>query len=297
MKKKFLLLICFVTVLLFSVQAQKGTVDQLMGYTSKSDSVGWSFSGLVGLTFGQTSLTNWSAGGDNTISGDFMLNASANYLKNKWFWDNNLFGEYGMIYSSSYDWRKSTDKINFTSVAGHGISSQWSVSLLLNFRTQLAKGYDYPNTDNYISGLMVPGYSNAALGFTYKPNAKYTVFLSPVTERATFVLDKYLSGNGKFGVNPGEKVKWETGAYVRATTNQTIAPNLSLISTLDMFTSYSENFGNIDINWDILLSYKINKLLTTTLNTTLRHYDAEIQKLQFKEVFGLGFTYNFNSKK
>lgn len=294
MKKRLLLSFTLLMGLFTITYAQKTTIDQLMGYKTVTDSLeGWKYSGLVGITFGQTSLTNWSAGGDNTVSGNFILNASANYKKDRWFWDNNLGLEYGLIYSSSDDWKKSSDKINLTSIAGRNISRKWSASFLLNFKTQFAKGYKYPDRDNYISTFMAPGYADAALGFTYKPNSNYTVFLSPVTERATFVLDDILSDVGAFGVDPGKKMKWETGAYVRATANQTVWNDLSIISTLDMFTPYNDDFGNVNVNWDILLSYKLNSFLTATLNTTLRYYDEEITKIQFKEIFGLGFTYKF----
>jgi hypothetical protein len=119
------------------------------------------------------------------------------------------------------------------------------------------------------------------------------LFISPLAERATFVLNDSLSNIGAFGVDPGKKMKWETGAYLTATTNQTIYGNIGIISTLDLFTPYNKNFGNVDVNWDLLISCKINKLLTATLNTTLRYYDAEIQRIQFKEILGLGLTYNF----
>jgi len=233
------------------------------------------------------------AGGNNTLSGDFIFNASMNYLKDKIFWDNNLALEYGTIYSSSTDWMKAADKLSLTSIAGRKISKTWSVSALLNFYTQFANGYNYPDRSNYISTLMAPGYLDLALGFTYKPNAKYSLFLSPVTERATFVLDDSLSSAGAFGITPGKKTKFETGAYVLATTTQTISSNLNLISSLDLFTPYSEDFGHINVNWDLLLNYKLNKLLTATLNTTLRYYEKEIEKVQFKEILGLGFTYKF----
>lgn len=294
MKKRLLMSFAIIMGFFTVINAQTAATNQLIGYKASADTLqGWKYSGLVGITFGQTSLSNWSAGGDNTVSGDFILNASANYTKDRWFWDNNLALQYGLVYSSSDDWKKSSDKINLTSVGGKGISKKWSVALLLNFQTQFAKGYKYPDRDHYISNFMAPGYLDAALGFTYKPNAKYTIFLSPVTERATFVLNDSLSDIGAFGVDPGKKTKWETGAYVRATTNQTIWNDLSVISTLDMFTPYNSNFGNVNINWDILLSYKLNKFLTATLNTTLRYYDEEITKVQFKEVLGLGFTYKF----
>lgn len=297
MEKKILLL--FLITLLAGVPGgisaqDKATVDQLKGYSAAADTAsGWKFSGLTGLTFGQTSLTNWKAGGDNTISGNATLNLTANYRNEKWFWDNTLFTEFGMIYSSANDWQKAADKVNLTSVGGRSISKYWSFSALFNFKTQFAKGYDYPDKDKYLSTFMAPAYADLALGFTYKPNANYSLFLSPLAERATIVLNDSLSDAGAFGVDPGDKIKLTTGAYLMATTNQTLWGNLSLISTLDMYTPYNKNFGNVDINWDLLLNYKLNKFFTVNLNTTLRYYDQEVKKVQFKEVFGLGVTYTF----
>jgi len=292
--KKFFLLLSGLFILM-SAQAQdtQKVVNDLTNYAKEDTTRGWKHSGISNLTFGQTSLQNWVAGGDNTVSGDFIFNASMNYLNNKFFWDNNLSVEYGLVYSSATDWMKAADKLNLTSIAGRKISKTWSISALLNFYTQFAKGYNYPDKSVYISNLMAPGYLDIALGFTYKPNSKYTLFLSPVAERATFVLNDSLSNAGAFGVDPGKKTRFETGAYLLAGTNQTISSNLSLISTLDLFTPYTKDFGNIDVNWDLLINYKLNKLLTATLNTTLRYYDKEIHKVQFKEILGLGFTYQF----
>ncbi|MCL1938953.1 MAG: DUF3078 domain-containing protein [Candidatus Azobacteroides sp.] len=297
MKKRLIVSFCLLSGLFFCVQAQeiKTTVDNLAAYHAKADSIqGWKKSGLIGITFGQTALSNWAAGGDNTVSGDFFLNLSANYLKNQWFWDNNLSLQYGMISSSAYDyWQKSADKINFASIGGRKFSDKWAFALLLNFNTQFARGYDYGKSkDVYISTFMAPAYLDMALGFTYKPNPKYTIFLSPLAERAIFVLDDSLSNAGALS-DPGKKVKWETGAYIKATTNQEILQNLSLISSLDLFTPYNKDFGNVDLNWDLLLNYKLTKLLTATVSTTLRYYDNEIKKVQFKEILGLGLTVNF----
>lgn len=295
MKKNVLALLVFFTGFTIIVNAQdKATVDRLAAYAIKDTTKGWKTSGLIGLTFGQTSLTNWAAGGDNTVTGDLTVNLTANYLNNKWFWDNNLMGEFGLVNSSANDyWQKAADQLNLTSIVGRNLTDKWAFSALLNFRTQFAKGHNYPDTDHYISTFMAPAYGDLALGFTYKPNPKYTLFLSPLAERATFVLNDSLSNIGAFGVDPGDKIKWATGAYLMASTNQTLAANLSLISTLDMFTPYNSNFGNVNINWNLLLNYKFHKLFTATLNTTLRYYDSEIGKVQFKEILGLGLTYTF----
>ena len=293
MKKFFILLAGLFILVGAYAQDTKKVAGSLTGYVKEDTVQGWKHSGISSLTFGQTSLHNWVAGGNNTVSGDFVFNASLNYVKNKFFWDNNLSFEYGLVYSSSTDWMKAADKLNLTSIAGHKISKTWSVSALLNFYTQFTKGYNYPDKSRYISNLMAPGYLDAALGLSYKPNKNYSLFVSPVSERATFVLDDSLSNSGAFGVEPGKKMKFDTGAYLLASTNQTLLDNLSLISTLDLFTPYTEDFGNIDVNWNVLLSYKINKLFTATINTTLRYYDKEVQKIQFKEIFGLGLTYKF----
>ena len=293
MKKFFLVLAGLFILMGAYAQDTKEIATGLTGYARADTTQGWKHSGISSLTFGQTSLTNWAAGGNNTVSGDFIFNASLNYLKDKFFWDNNLALEYGLLYSSVSDWQKATDKLNLTSIAGRNISKAWSVSALLKFYTQLTKGYNYPDKDHYISTFMAPGYLDLALGFTYKPNPKYSVFLSPVAERAIFVLNDSLSNVGAFGVDPGKKTKFETGALLLASTTQTLLTDLNLISTLDLFTPYNKDFGNIDINWNVLLSYKINKLMTANLSTTLRYYDKEIQKIQFKEILGLGFAYQF----
>ena len=297
MKKSLFVLFCLSSGLFFCVQAQntKTTANSLAAY-AKTDTVqGWKRSGLIGITFGQTTLKNWAAGGDNTVSGDFFLNVTANYLKDNWFWDNNASLQFGMISSTAYDYlQKSADKINLASIGGRKFSDKWSVAFLLNFNTQFARGYNYAESkDLYISRFMAPGYLDAALGFTWKPNKNYAMFLSPLAERTIFVVDDSLSNAGALGVDPGKKTRWETGAYLKATTNQTLGQNISLISSLDLFTPYSKKFGNVDINWDLLLNYKLNKLLTATLSTTLRYYENEIQRVQFKEILGLGFTVNF----
>jgi hypothetical protein len=64
----------------------------------------------------------------------------------------------------------------------------------------------------------------------------------------------------------------------------------------------------VDVNWDLLLTFKVNEFLSASLLTQLI-YDYDIQfgedttghgeldtfesRVQFKELFGLGLTYTF----
>ena len=119
----------------------------------------------------------------------------------------------------------------------------------------------------------------------------------------TFVLDSRLSDAGAFGVKPGKKALAEIGALAVANYKRKLAENINLVTKLTLFTPYNKNFGNIDINWDMMIAFKINKFLTTTLTTNLV-YDDDIKtvdshgnqrgaKVQFREVLGLGLAYSF----
>ena len=75
--------------------------------------------------------------------------------------------------------------------------------------------------------------------------------------------------------------------------------NVNQIINVDFFIPYNKQFGNVDMNWDVL----INKYLNATLNTTLK-YDNDVKtindegekrgaKVQFKDILGIGVAYNF----
>ena len=79
--------------------------------------------------------------------------------------------------------------------------------------------------------------------------------------------------------------------------------NVNQIINVDFFIPYNKQFGNVDMNWDVLINMKINKYLNATLNTMLK-YDNDVKtfddngtkhgaKVQFKEILGVGLAYNF----
>ena len=55
----------------------------------------WKTSLQTKLDLGQTSLTNWAAGGYNTVSLKTFIDANANYSKGEMFWNNRLQLDYG----------------------------------------------------------------------------------------------------------------------------------------------------------------------------------------------------------
>ena len=78
--------------------------------------------------------------------------------------------------------------------------------------------------------------------------------------------------------------------------------NVNQIINVDFFIPYNKQFGNVDMNWDVLINMKINKYLNATLNTTLK-YDNDVKtindegetrgaKVQFKDNLGISVAYN-----
>ncbi len=264
----------------------------------------WKLSGSAGINFSQTSFSNWSAGGDNAVAGNALLNAGLDYKKGHWLWQNTLVLEYGITSTKTNGMQKSSDRIEIGTQLGYTTDNRWYYSAMADFKTQFYKGYNYPNKEEYISKFMAPAYSNISVGIEYKPEDKfYSVYYSPVAVKMTFVRDDALSEDGAFGVDPGKKFRAEFGSYLKAKAQKDIMENVKLITDVNFFTAYDKSFGNVDIEWNMLISMKINKYLNASLNTTLK-YDDDVKyvdsegitkgpRVQFKEILGIGIGYNF----
>ncbi|MDD4515032.1 DUF3078 domain-containing protein [Massilibacteroides sp.] len=263
----------------------------------------WDLKGVTGINLSQTSLSNWSAGGENSMAGNIYLNGGLKRKSGNWLWVNTLVLEYGLSKIESDGTKKTNDNIDFSTQLGYSTNNKLFYTAMGSFKTQFYKGYNYPDKSKIISDFMAPAYSNLSLGLEYRPKSNYSIFFSPASAKLTFVEDDYLSSIGAFGVDPGDKFKAEIGTYLKARLEQGLMENVNLISTLDLFTAYDKSFGNIDVNWDVLISMKINKYLSATLNATLK-YDDDVKatndqgqqigpKIQFKEILGVGIAYNF----
>jgi hypothetical protein len=284
-------------LMLMAIGVQAQTDDK--GYEDGK----WVLSGVTGINLSQTALSNWSAGGENTLAGNAYLNGSLLRKSGNWLWQNTLVMEYGISNNKTNGNRKTNDNINFVTQLGYTQNNVLFYTLMGDLKTQFYKGYKYPDKENYISTFFAPAYSNISLGIDYRPKSNYSIYFSPISAKMTFVEDDYLSDLGSFGVDPGKKFKIEMGAYLKGRIEQEVMENVKVVSSVDFFTSYDDQFGNVDINWDVLVSMKINKFLSATLNTTLK-YDNDVKtvdsegtshgaKVQVKEVLGVGLAYNF----
>ena len=263
----------------------------------------WTHSGLAGINFSQTSFTNWSEGGENSIASNVYFNGSLNYKEGKNAWDNDLSANYGVNYTDATQWRKNIDNLNLSSKFGRQITDKLYYAALFDFKTQMGYGYQYNDSSReIISKFLTPGYLNLSVGIDYKPNDNISLYYSPVAGKMTLTNDTVFST--RYGVDAGKKTRFELGSSFKGTVNYSLLEDkLTLKSTLDLFTAYNESFGNVDVNWDVLVGLNVTSLLTVTFQSTLK-YDDDIKyiddnggihgaRVQFKEILGVGLSYKF----
>lgn len=316
-KQILLLLICIVIPSCF-LFAQDSTMI-------KKDTT-WKSGGFLSLNINQVSLNNWAAGGESSFSLTGLFNYFANYKFDGASWDNSLDLGYGVIKSDGDPMRKNEDKIELNSKYGHLAQGSFYYSGLMNVRTQFSAGYNYPNDSVEVSNFGAPAYITLALGMDYRPNPTFSLFLSPATGRITIVTNQILADSGAYGVDKaefdaaGNKIKdgklmrVEFGAYLSAKYQNTIMENIDLLTKITLFDNYTDkvasNRTNIDVNWDFLLTMKVNKYISASIfANAIYDHDIDIPtyetingvktevskgpKTQFKESIGIGFGYRF----
>ncbi|MFM7768744.1 MAG: DUF3078 domain-containing protein [Bacteroidota bacterium] len=307
---KILYLVAFLLFVLggSSAFSQTAALESVKRDTTSDRSKAWKRSGFVGLNFTQVSLSNWSAGGSNSISGLALFKYAANYKDEKNSWDNFIDLAYGISQEGDDNPRKSDDKLDISTKYGRFAFKNWYYSALAGFRSQFAKGYNYPNDSVAISNFLAPGYLTVALGMDYRPNDFLTVLASPCAGRMIIVNDDSLAALGSFGVDSAKNTKLEIGAMVRILFKKDIIENVGLINKLELYTDYMGDLSKVDVNWEITLNMKVNEYISANLTTHLI-YDEDTKvgidsnddgsidtfgpRTQFKEVLGVGLSYKF----
>lgn len=63
----------------------------------------WKINGKFAFIFNQSSFSNWSSGGENTVAGNFNVNYDFNYKKENINWDTRLITSYGLSHFGEKD--------------------------------------------------------------------------------------------------------------------------------------------------------------------------------------------------
>lgn len=287
-----------------------------------TDSVShWEDKNNIGFFISEILFVNWNAGGTSSISGLLKTQFNRNYTTDNTRWANELIMRYGMNKQDGVELRKTEDAFQFSSTFGYreNEKSNWYHSAKFNLNTQFTNGYKYPNKEVSVSGPFAPAYSFLGVGAEYASEKKDRLFyFSPFTSKVTYVGNQRLADKGAFGVpkaiydadgnlvEHGKKIKSELGTLITAYYKKQIAKNINFENRLSLYSDYINKYGNVDIDYDMVLNLVVNQYVKTNIGIHVV-YDDDIKakeeidgtqvtvgpKTQLKQVLGVGMTYTF----
>ena len=286
--------------------AQDPTVQELKNTGEKtldedtSHYQGWKKGGYLNLGLAQGGTSNWAAGGEkSSFSVNAHLNLYANLRSGKNRWTNNLDLFYAVIRTTSSGMRKNDDRIDYFTKYSYMFKPKWGFGVVGTFRTQFTKGFDYSETPHRLtSDFMAPAYLTIAPGINWQPCSSFSLFLSPISARWTFV-KRYTDSLGpSYALDPGKSTRLEAGAYLSANYKKEIFKNVTYRGRLDLYSNYLHNPQNVDVFWTNLFGLKVNKWLTVTYTFDFI-YDNDIKlfgpghnapRPQTKTLLSVGFV-------
>lgn len=269
---------------------------------------GWTSEGTIQLLFNQSAFNHeWTGGGTSSIAGNLNLNYEENYRYDNFSWTNRIHANYGLTKVKTDEFaRKTSDRFELNSVAGLQMkNSNWYYSYFLNFRTQFDKGYNFskdPETGETLrteyTHFLSPAYLQTGPGFMWKRNENFVVNIAPATARFIFVDDKFTTTpgyvNGQyFGVDEGKSSRFEFGASLNAYLQFEVMSDVVMENSINLYSNYLDQPGNVDIDYLMNLEMGINKYLSANLLFQAIYDDNAVAAFQIREVFGLGINYNF----
>ena len=265
----------------------------------------WKNSGNALFLVNQSSFSNWTSGGQSSISGTLKIDYNFNYSDNGWDWDTKVISNFGLNKISGSDFLKKTDdRIEINSVLGkkfnNDIIGRWSYSSFFNFQTQFAKGYRFgkdangnPNRTEK-SRFFSPATVQLGVGMYWKKSKDLWVNVAPMTGKLILVNRRFTENLNEnqtfFGVKKGGNSRFELGASVRSYYKSEIFENVTMENRLSLYSDYLDRPQNIDFDCTFNFIMKVNQYVSTNLIFQFVYDDNEIKRVQVREVLGVGLN-------
>ncbi|NNF34052.1 MAG: DUF3078 domain-containing protein [Saprospiraceae bacterium] len=279
----------------------------------------WSINLSLGTDISQLLQINPKVGaGENRFGIGWVINTNADYKKERLAWDTDLIWNFsiqrlgeGLLVGSeeSVPFQKSIDEIRLKSKLGYKFKkeSKFFYALDFSFLSQITRTYDgnylkdikNPEVDDHpISRFLSPAQTTFSIGIDYKPNKKFSFFLSPLGYKSIMVLDDEIANDvvtnnqgiitGSVHGNPVtlsedkttllgfKNIRHEMGALFRAIyQNKFKKGKIKLKSGLVMYSNYLDTPSRVDYEWTTETNIQILNGLNLSLLTIL-FYDYDV---------------------
>ncbi|MFP4289704.1 MAG: DUF3078 domain-containing protein [Bacteroidales bacterium] len=274
----------------------------------------WNYAFSSAFILNQTFLSNWSKGGENSLSSMLDIHARAEYNNKaaKTQWSNNGRLRYGTIVTEEHGFRSNTDMLEFNSKFNKELRPKMDFSSVFYMKTQVAKGYNFPNDSVVISRFLNPATLTIGTGVEYEPFKKTRLNLSPLSYKNTFALDTANIDQTAHGIDAEKRARQEMGGQLVINSTVSILEDMNISNNIRLFSNYLEKPQNVDVDWELGIEKQISWFFMIRLNLHMI-YDDDIKfpvldendepvilpdgtekkspKLQFKQYLGLTLSF------
>jgi len=245
---------------------------------------------VAGLNISQIAFSNWTQGGENSLTWTITGKFNAMYKTEKWEFKNELKAVYGQTKIASDGVKVTDNELFMETVFSYNIG--WVVDPFIgnNILTQISTGYDYTDAGKIeIADFFDPGYITQSIGFTYGQSKIVQTRLG-LAFKETITSSFTMYSDDPDTPDKIETFKFETGIESVTDLKIPIDENTALVSKLGLFSAF-DRFDVWDIRWDNLITAKINKWLNVNLTYLLIYDKVQSPTAQMKQGLQLGITY------
>jgi hypothetical protein len=273
----------------------------------------WKYHTETAFVLNQAALSNWVKGGENSISTALDITGYADYNNKLLKVSSNNFArlKFGYLKSGGDPLRKNIDLLETNSKLNHKAFGKFDFSGIMLFKTQIAAGKNYfktsagKDTSTLVSKFMNPAIITIGFGLDYKPNKTTSINLSPLSYKGTFVTDTTHIDQTQYGIAKNRKSLNEPGASFMITNEFKPTESITIVNRLQLFTNYIHNPQNIDVDWEMIATVRLNWFTDVRFNTHLIFDDdtrtdkrvegimKKTARIQFKEMLGFSLYFRF----
>jgi len=282
----------------------------------------WKYRTETSFVLNQATLSNWVKGGESSISTALDVTGYADYINKELKVSSDNFArlKFGYIATGQDGIRKNIDLLETNSKLNHKAFGKFDFSAILLFKTQIALGRNYfkttagRDTSNLVSKFMNPAVLTIGLGLDFKPNKTTSINFSPLSYKGTFVTDTVHIDQTQYGIAKNRKSLNEPGVSIMVTNEFKPIESVTIVNRVQLFTDYIHKPQNVDVDWEMIVTAKLNWFTDVRFNPHLifdddtrtdEHYkngqpvlntDGTLKKtarIQFKEMLGLSLYFRF----
>lgn len=250
---------------------------------------GWMADWVADLNGAQAAYSNWSGGGVNTLSVTASTIFNLMYRDGPFSYAFATNLKYGQARLEGEETRKTNDRIAINNKFNYQfLNPHWSAFGNINFSTQFDKGFNYgSDPPTLISNFFAPAYFTQIAGIAYSP-ADFFSTEAGLAMKQTLVNDTTLSD--RYGLDPGEEFRFETGYALALNIEKTIFSNVRLISSVETFTNLQESLRHTDVHFNNEIIGKINDFMNMSFQFVMI-YDRDFSReVQIKQVLSAGVS-------